>query len=308
VARILFFGTPLYAQVIAAGLYRRFPGDQWRVVTKPDKPQGRKRVLTPSTVAQWAAEEGLPVDKPGRWQDFWPIWAAFQPDWIVTAAYGRILPDTVLQLARWGAYNLHASLLPRWRGPNPIAWAIRAGDEVTGVTLMAMDTGVDTGPIVLQERVPIDSTDTRDTLTVKLAESGIRVFSEARQLYGDGPWPADPQPSTGVTMAPKFQDHESRIVWHEPALVIDRLIRSMSAEPGAYTIWEDQRIKILAAEPVAKAAEGRFGRAILDGNDWLVTTGDGYLRVRQIHPAGKRPMTPGDFLRGRRDKGLVIFQ
>lgn len=297
-ARIIFMGTPEYARRILERIWSA--KDQWLVVTKPDRPVGRRQAMTPSTLAVWADEHRLTVVKPERLKDYRELWTHFHPDWILTAAYGRILPPWVLQLPRWGAFNLHASLLPRWRGANPIAWAIRSGDSVTGVTLMAMDSGVDTGAIVAMAESPIEPHDTTGTLTDRLAEAAAQLWLTTRQQWGDGPWPSYPQPDEGVTLAPKFDRQAGHLDWQQSARELEAWVRSMTPEPGAYTMLDHDRIKILEAEALDAPADGEPGSAVLSRDLWRVATGAGTLLVGRIHPAGRRPMSPGEFVRGRR--------
>ncbi len=301
-ARIIFMGTPEYACRILERIWS--PDDEWLVVTKPDMPVGRRQVMTPSTVAVWAEEHHLTVVKPVRLKDYSKPWTDFQPDWILTAAYGRILQPWVLQLPRWGALNLHASLLPRWRGANPIAWAIRSGDAMTGVTLMAMDSGVDTGAIVATAETPILPQDTTGTLTDRLAEVAAGLWVSTREKWGEGPWPSYPQPHQGVTMAPKFEPQAGHLDWQKSARELDAWVRSMTPEPGAYTMLDNLRIKILRAEALEALVDSEPGLAVLSQDQWRVATGAGTLLVSQIHPAGRRPMSPGEFVRGRRGEAL----
>lgn len=299
-ARIVFMGTPLYAKRILAAVAQR--GDHFLVVTKPDMLVGRHRRETPSAVAVWAQSQGLPLVRPQNLQELRPEVEAFAPDYILTAAYGRILPMWLLQMPKFGSYNLHASLLPRWRGPNPIAWAILTQDAHTGVTLMRMDAGVDTGPIVAQSRCVIDREDTTATLTEKLADIAGCLWIEQAQRWGLGEFPVVAQPSVGVTLAPKFDKDAGRVDWTCGAVALDAQIRSMTPDPGAYTICQQKRLKILRAQVETAVGEGPVGQATLNGNDWLVSTPRGVLRVRTIQPAGGRPMSPGDYVRGRRDE------
>ncbi len=296
-ARIVFMGTPGYAQRILARVWDC--GDTLLVVTKPDMPQGRQRHLAPSTVAQWAQDHGLDVVKPYRLQELRSQVDGFRPDYILTAAYGRILPRWLFELPRFGSYNLHASLLPRWRGPNPVAWAILAQDVETGVTLMHMDEGVDTGPIVNQWRCPITPDDTTASLTEKLADLASGLWMDAMSKWGLTVFPAKAQPEDGVTFASKFDRDAGHVDWTRSARSLDAHIRSMTPDPGAYTIWRDVRLKIWRARVQTMEERWSAGEAILDGSDWLVGTGLGVLRISTIQPAGGRPMSPADYVRGR---------
>ncbi|WP_020374649.1 methionyl-tRNA formyltransferase [Sulfobacillus thermosulfidooxidans] len=304
-ARILFMGTPEYARVILDGLLTR-SDLTIRVVTKADTPQGRHMRLTPSPVAQRASERGLMVDKPDRLVAYKDAWLKWAPDLIITAAYGKILRPWVLGLPRHGAFNLHASLLPRWRGPNPIAWAIRAGDAMTGVTLMRMDQGVDTGDIVAQRSVAITNEMTMGKLTNLLAEQARDLLLEYLDRLLSGQVKETAQDDSQATYAGKFAPEDSRINWNQPATSIDRLIRSMSPEPGAYTMCQGIRVKILecaydkGTQPIATAE--------LAGNHWQIGTAEGVVIVKRVKPAGRKEMTPGDFQRGLHVVGKVVCQ
>ena len=296
-ARIIFMGTPEYARIILQAIHS--PHDQFLVVTKPDMPVGRRQKLMPPPVAVWAQEQGIRVDKPARLRDYRAEWEAFRPDWILTAAYGRILPPWALSLPKWGAYNLHASLLPRWRGPNPVAWAIRAGDALSGVTLMAMDEGMDTGGIVDVVKIPIEPNDCTQSLTRKLAQNAADLWLRNRIRVGLGRLSNTPQSQQGMSYAPKFESGEGHLDFHQSADVLDALVRSMTPAPGAYTIFRDQRIRVLKAKGDSHAGDGPVGTALLVKNDWTISTGKGRLVISAIQPSGRRPMTPGDFVRGR---------
>lgn len=300
--RILFMGTPAYALPVLEALAGR-DDVALRVVTRPDAPAGRGRRLSPSPVAAFAEAHGLLLDRPVKLLPFGTVWREFRPDVVLTAAYGRILPGWLLGLGR-RALNLHASLLPRWRGPNPIAWAIRAGDRETGVTLMEMAAGVDTGPILAQTSVPIGAEDTLGSLTERLAWAARDLLLE--HLEDLLRLPARPQNEDLATEAPKFDPAAGRIDWTLPAAVLDRRIRSMTPDPGAYTTWQDERIGVGPGRPI----EGILppGRAVLDGEAWITGTGEGLIRLEAIRPAGKRWMTPAAFLRGRREPGPVVLR
>lgn len=304
-ARIVFMGTPQYAQQILQGIWR--PTDEWLIVTKPDVPVGRHRTLTPVPVAQWTMSRGLQMLRPRRMKDIEHELKSFDPHWILTAAFGRILAPGVLEIPQYGAYNLHASLLPRWRGANPIAWAIAAGDKRTGVTLMKMDAGVDTGPIVASREVAIDERDTTGTLTARLATVAVSLWNDVRAQYGDGPLPADPQPLEGVTYAPKFEMGTAYIDWDQDRFALDRWIRSMLPEPGVFTRLGERRIKVLAANPCEESWDGPPGEVRPGDQGWRVQVRGGSILLRQIQPVGGRPMTPQEFSRGYRGEGPWIL-
>lgn len=297
-------GTPAYARIIADGLFQ-IPSMELRVVTKPDAPVGRKRIMTPSAVAQWAVEAGLAVDRPKRLKDYEASWREFAPDIIVTASYGKILPPWLLRLAPNDPINVHASLLPRWRGPNPIAWSIYSGDRETGITIMKMDQGIDTGAILLQDSLVIAEDDTVETLTDKLAQRGKNLLVDHWSELLDGRVSPVSQDEGQATYAPKFSIEHARIDWGRSAEDVSRMIRSMSPDPGAYTSAMDMRIKILKAR--SRKGELPVGVAQIEGNMWEIGCGVGVLQVKTIQPAGKKPMTPGDFMRGIRTNQAVML-
>jgi methionyl-tRNA formyltransferase len=300
-ARAVFMGTPAYAVPALDVLAAR--GWDVLVVTRPDRPVGRRRHLTPSPVRQRADQWGFPVLTPNR---VGPRTVArleaFRPDLLITAAYGVILSPAVLAIPASGAYNLHASLLPRWRGANPVAWAIRAGDAQTGVTLMAMDAGVDTGPVVAAASEAIRDDDTTGTLTERLAVLAARLLDSWLETLRGGRPPLCPQDGT-PTWAPKFQPGEERVDWNRPASVVSCHVRSMLPEPGPYTTVDGERIRLLDVRVGDRdRSEGPPGTIVLRGEDWHVACGPGTLVVRRIQPAGRRAMTPGAYLRGRREQ------
>lgn len=304
-ARLLFFGTPDYARIILQGLLQR-PDLVIRVVTKPDTPQGRRLKLAPSPVAQLALASGLHMDRPEKLPQCREAWREFAPDLIVTAAFGKILRPWLLQLPARGAFNLHASLLPRWRGPNPIAWAIRAGDQSTGVTLMAMDEGVDTGAVAAWAAVPIAPSATLGSLTEELAQAARALALENLDQMLAGRLALSPQSGVGATYAGKFDAGDARIAWTAPAREIDRLVHSMSPDPGAYTLCCGVRIKI--TDSAYDEGEQTPGSVTVAGNAWRVGTARGVLVVQKIKPAGRKEMTPGDFMRGLHARGEVVCE
>lgn len=294
--RLVFMGTPRYALPTLEALWRG--GHEVLVVTRPDAPRGRGRRLEPSPVRAWAEAHGLSVLTPSRMDsDVVRTLADFRPTALVTAAFGLILPPAVLALAPHGAYNVHASLLPRWRGPNPVAWAIRAGDGITGVTLMAMDAGVDTGPIVAQRAEAIRPDDTTGTLTERLARIGGELVAAHLPRLAEGPLPARAQPQEG-TRAPKFRPEEARVDFGEPAWAVSARIRSMLPEPGPYTTVGGVRVILLDA--VVEASVQEPGTIRQEGETWIIGCGIGSVRVTRIRPAGRREMTPAAFARGLR--------
>ncbi|TPE62231.1 methionyl-tRNA formyltransferase [Sandaracinobacter neustonicus] len=298
--RIAFMGTPDFAATALNALVQA--GHQVAAVyTQPPRPANRGR-LTPSAVQLRAEALGLNVRTPAslKGEAEQAAFAALDLDYAVVAAYGLLLPKAVLEAPRHGCLNIHASLLPRWRGAAPIQRAILAGDSETGVAIMQMERGLDTGPVRLEGRMPIGR-ETTGELTVALAEMGARLMLE---VLADLPGhPPVPQPEQGVTYAHKIDKAESRIDWSLPARQIDRLVRAMQPSPGAWFDSGGSRVKLIAAEPAPGG--GAPGTLIGDsvaatGGGGMAATGDGALRLLTVQPEGKPRMAAADWLRGRR--------
>jgi methionyl-tRNA formyltransferase len=295
--RVGFAGTPEFAAVALDALLAAGLGVPL-VLTQPDRPAGRGLKLTPSPVKQRALAAGLPVAQPrslrldGKFpDDAHAAQAALQAadlDVLVVAAYGLILPAWVLATPRRGCINIHASLLPRWRGAAPIHRAIEAGDTQTGITLMQMDQGLDTGPMRLAQAVAIEPGDTTGTLHDKLAALGGRLLV---QLLADlDRWPPVPQPDTGATYAAKIDKAEARIDWTQPAAVIERKLRAFDPQPGCSFDWNGQTFKLWRATVVRAFAPGVApGTARAEAGGLTIACGQDALRVEQLQaPGGRR--------------------
>lgn len=292
-ARIVFMGTPDFAVPTLRALIAHH--EVVGVVTQPDRPAGRRSVLTPPPIKGVALDHGIDVFQPEklrkadaiatlkRWEDI---------DVYVVAAFGQILPQSVLDIPRLGSINVHASLLPRWRGAAPIQAAILAGDDRTGVTIMRMDEGLDTGPMLLAEAVPIGPETTASTLHDTLAVLGARLI--LRALAEDPP--AVPQPDEGVTYAPKLTREDGRIDWSRDAAAIDRQVRALNPWPGTHTRHGDEALKVLGAAPLPERTEAPPG-TVLDGG--RVACGGGtVLRLTRLQRAGRASQDIDAFLRG----------
>ena len=272
------------------------------VVTQPDRPAGRGRELKPSPVKVAAESAGIPVYQPHslRSEDAAVPLHEWQPAVIVVAAFGQILRPHVLELPPKGCVNVHASLLPRWRGASPIQHAILAGDEQTGITLMQMDKGMDTGAIYVQEATPISADDTSATLHDRLAELGAQMLRSFLDDIVNGRLQAKAQDDELATYAPMIKKEAGQIEWQESAAAIDRLIRAMTPWPGAYTEWDGQYLKILAARPQPARSLGvQTGTVALVDGELLVQTGEGALALDQVQPSGKKAQDAEAFVRGR---------
>ncbi|GIW55857.1 MAG: methionyl-tRNA formyltransferase [Nitrospiraceae bacterium] len=299
--RIVFMGTPDFAVPSLEALLKS--GETVvGVVTQPDRPKGRGRALTPSPVKLVCQREGLPVLQPVKMKDpaFLDALKNWQPDLIAVAAFGRILPPAILNLPSKGCVNVHASLLPKYRGAGPIQWAIINGERETGITTMLMDEGMDTGAILLQEAVPIEPDDTAGTLSAKLAQVGGRLLLETVRRLKAGTLAPRPQDHTQATLAPLLKKEDGLIDWTRPAVEIANRIRGLAPWPGAYTFAGEDRWKIWKAT----AKDGQTDKAVpgtiigLAKEAILVSTGDGLLSITEIQPANSRRMTAAQFLAG----------
>ncbi|WP_029420573.1 methionyl-tRNA formyltransferase [Alicyclobacillus macrosporangiidus] len=305
--RIVFFGTPDFAVPVL----RALAGAPWAevagVVTQPDRPAGRRQTLTPPPVKRAAQELGLPVWQPERVRapEALEAIARLEPDVCVTAAYGQILPQRLLDIPRRGCLNVHASLLPRWRGAAPIHRAILAGDERTGVTLMEMVAALDAGPIVGAREIPIDPDDDAGTLHDKLAALGAALVLELLPDYVAGRVIPQPQPEDGVTYADRITRADEWIDWQRPVREVHNQVRGLRPWPGASAQVDGGALKVWRTAPataVEVPAEPGVVRMFPDVGV-AVRCADGWLRMDEVQPAGRRRMPAADWWRGlRRDE------
>ncbi|CAB3735611.1 Methionyl-tRNA formyltransferase [Paraburkholderia sediminicola] len=308
--RVIFAGTPEFAAAALAAIHSAgFPVPL--VLTQPDRPAGRGMKLQASPVKRYAQEHGLAVAQPPslRCAGKYPTEAAAAIDQLratphdvmVVAAYGLILPQEVLDIPALGCINIHASLLPRWRGAAPIHRAIEAGDAETGITLMQMDVGLDTGAMISEARTPISADDTTATLHDRLAQDGAKLIVEALiELERSGKLAATPQPADGVTYAEKIGKHEAALDWRKPAAVLARQVRAFDPFPGGVGTLEDgTSIKIWAAVPVeaqGNTAPGTIADVSPEGV--VIACGDGALRLTQLQKPGGKRLPVREFLAG----------
>jgi len=297
--RVVFAGTPEFA-VPALAAIAAAGHDLSLVLTRPDRPAGRGLAMVASPVKRWAERHGLAVFQPASLKDPEPqarIRAA-AAEVMVVAAYGLILPQAVLDIPPRGALNVHASLLPRWRGAAPIARAILAGDALTGVSIMQMDAGLDTGPVLLSEAVPIAPDATAGTLHDELAALGARLIVAALEALARGTLVPRPQPEAGVTYAPKIDKAEANIDWRRPAAQIERQIRAFNPFPGAAATLDGAALKIWRAALLPDAT-GEPGAVLAAGAGGIdVACGRGALRVLELQRAGGKRLGAAEFLRG----------
>ena len=301
--RIVFAGTPEFAVSSLRAAARHH--EVVAVYTQPDRPAGRGRALAPSPVKLEAVARGIPVFQPESLKDeaAQAQLRALQPDLMVVVAYGLILPKAVLAVPTYGCWNVHASLLPRWRGAAPIQRAIQAGDVQTGVCLMQMEAGLDTGPVLLDQALPIAATDTGGQLHDKLAALGAQVLSDGLGLLRAGIKPiARPQPAEGVTYAHKLDKAEARLEWTGDAKALARTVRAFNPWPIAEAQLAGERVRIhgaVALDDNRGQAPGTVIGASRDGID--IACGQGALRLRVLQREGGKAITAADYLNARRD-------
>ncbi|MDE2563727.1 MAG: methionyl-tRNA formyltransferase [Sphingomonadales bacterium] len=291
--KIIFMGTPEFAVPALLALVEA-GHEVVAAYTQPPRPAGRGKKLQPSPVQLAAEARGIAVRYPQtlKGADEQAAFAALEADVAVVAAYGLILPQAVLDAPRLGCLNVHGSLLPRWRGAAPVQRAILAGDEETGVCIMQMEAGLDTGPVLARAAVPIDAL-TAGELTAELAEIGARLMVEV--LTGYEGLEAVPQPDDGVTYAKKIDKAESRLDFARPAIAVERQVRAFAPVPGAFFELQGERYRVLAAEVVA--GQGAAGTTIDDA--LTVACGDGAIRPLTVQRAGRPAMDAASLLRGR---------
>ncbi|MGB0629916.1 MAG: methionyl-tRNA formyltransferase [Alphaproteobacteria bacterium] len=290
--RVVFMGTPDFSVPALAALIDA-GHEIVCVYSQPPRPAGRGHKEKPSPVQAFAESRGLAVRYPASFKDANTLaaFAALDADVAVVAAYGLILPKAVLEAPRLGCINIHASLLPRWRGAVPIQRAILAGDTETGITIMQMDEGLDTGPMLMTEAVPIAGSTTASELHDTLAEIGGRLIVEV--LSGEMP-PAVPQPDKGATYASKLDRAEGRIDWTQSAVELDRRVRALNPWPGVWCERDGERLRVLAAAPV----DGNGAPGTVIAGPLTVACGDGALKIKRVQRAGKSAMPAEDYVRG----------
>ena len=305
--RIVYMGTPEFAVPALAALRESGDAHGWEVVgvvTQPDRPAGRGKRLLMSPVKEYALAHNLPVLQPGRLRrepDAIGALAELAPDVMVVAAYGQILPKAVLEIPTFGCLNIHASLLPAWRGASPITAALLAGQAETGVTLMLMDVGMDTGPMLAQAQMAIGADDTTASLSERLAAQGAVLLVESlpRWLTGEIA-PVDQADLPGqVSTCSLVKKEDGQIDWRQPAAHIERMVRAYTPWPSAFTVWKGQNFKIWQAR--VTAGKAGTGEVVATGDGVAVGTGDGLLALTTVQPAGKRTLDIRSFLNGAPD-------
>lgn len=304
--RVIFFGTPDFSALTLKELINVSGIEVGCVVTQPDRPQGRGNELTPSPIKKLASSHHIPVIQPENIrkneEDFIQAVREFGPyDIGVVIAFGQILSQKVLDLPKNGCVNIHASLLPRWRGAAPIQRAIMAGDKETGIALMKMELGLDTGPVYCTEKVAIEDFDTFEILHDRLSHVGAKLLAENIRRIASGLLAPQLQPNDGITYAHKIENEETQIDWSKSSVQINNLIRALNPVPGAFTIASGKRLKIFEAQPVRSLKTGNFnpGQIVaVDSTKLEIQCGEGILALLQVQLEGKKKMSTTEFIRG----------
>ncbi len=306
--RVLFMGTPDFALPSLKTLIDT--EEVVAVVTQPDRPRGRGMVLTPPPVKELALKHGIPVLQPSslKGEDVVKEIGSYRPDLIVVVSYGKILPKAILDLPPLGCINVHASLLPKYRGAAPINWALINGEKETGITIMQMDEGMDTGDILLQKAISIDEDDDAESLSEKLSLLGATLLKEAIALLKEGRLNPIPQDGAKATYAPPIKKEDGAIPWEWDAWKIRDFVRGMNPWPGAYTFWRGKRLKILKGVALG-SGDGEPGVVKAVSKEGIdVATGKGIFRITRIQPEGRKAMDVSDFIQGYRIHGGERFE
>ncbi|MBI2381818.1 MAG: methionyl-tRNA formyltransferase [Gammaproteobacteria bacterium] len=300
--RIVFAGTPEFAALHLQALLDA-GHSVVAVYTQPDRPAGRGQKLQPSPVKALALEHGLPVRQPASLKapEAQAELAAFAPDLMIVVAYGLLLPQAVLDIPRLGCVNVHGSLLPRWRGAAPIQRAVLAGDAESGVGIMRMEAGLDTGPVLLEKRLSLAADETGGSLHDRLAALGCEALVEALPGIADGSLKASPQPEAGVSYAHKLAKEEARLDWRKTAAELERQVRAFNPWPVAETALGGDKLRIWQA--AAETGSGQPGGILsADRNGILVACGSGALRLEQLQLPGGKPLSAQEILNGRGER------
>jgi len=298
--RIVFFGTPAFAIPVLKNLLQG-PDEVVAVVTQPDREKGRGRKVILSPVKELALQHGLTLFQPEKVREeaFQEKIKSLHPDLFVVVAYGQILPKSLLKIPKHGAVNIHASLLPKYRGAAPIPWAILKGERLTGVTTMMMDEGMDTGDILLQTEIPIGDEETSETLQDRLALLGAQLLLEIVRGMKAGNIHPIQQDHSKATYAPPLKKEDGQIDWGKEAKEIDRQVRALNPWPGAFTEWNGQLLKIYKGEVREETSERKAGIVSWVGSNFIeVGTGKDSFLIKEVQLEGKRRMSVRDFLAG----------
>jgi methionyl-tRNA formyltransferase len=299
--RVVFMGSPQFA----VPPFEELVLNQYQVVavyTPPDRAAGRGRTLVSPPLKLAAKSLGVEVVQPPSFKETGVVakLAQFRPEVIVVAAFGQLLPRSVLEIPRFGVVNVHPSLLPRFRGASPVASAILAGDEFTGVSIMLLDEGMDTGPVLARAQVPISAWDNTGSLTTKLSLVGARLLVETLPHYLRGELTPQPQNEAEATASRPLKKEEGEIDWHLPAVELWRRVRAFYPWPGCYTRWRGKKLDIIEAVPLSGEKALKVGEVVATSAAFGVSTGDGVLGILRLRLEGKKVMPAAEFLRGQR--------
>ena len=307
--KIIFLGTPEFAIPSLEGLYEK--ENVVAVVTQPDKPKGRGLKPSPSPIKIWALSKGLKVLEPLKLKDSQVIETlkSFLPDLIVVCAYGKILPKELLEIPKFGCWNIHASLLPKYRGASPINWAILEGEKETGITIILMDEGLDTGPILLQKKIPILEEDNAITLAKKLSLLGKEAILEAIELHKKGILKPFPQPEEGISYAPILKKEDGFFTFEESAKIIERKTKAFLPWPVAFTYYKNKLLKVFSAKAIPIEHKEKPG-TILDINKEgiLVATSENAILLKEVQLEGKKKISAYEFACGQRLKAGALLE
>jgi len=304
--RVVFMGTPEFAVPALDKLSSSTDYDIVGVYAQPDKSAGRGRKLALTPVKEFAIAHNLPILQPHslRTPEAQAELAALAPDVIIVAAYGLILPRAVLDLPPHGCINIHASLLPKYRGAAPINAAILSGEPITGITLMRMDEGVDTGPMLAQAELAIHADDTTTTLTGRLAQLGADLLAQTLPRWLAGQIEPQAQDESLATFAPRLSKQDGRLDWSLPAVELERRVRAFDPWPGTFTLWQSKRLKVNQVQILNfkfEISNLKLGQVIQEDNSVGIITGQGVLELIEVQLEGKRAMSASDFVRGQPD-------
>lgn len=300
-SRIIFMGTPQFAVPSLDALIKA-GHDIRAAVTQPDKPRGRGLASQPCPVKELAASHGIPVLQPAkiRQDDFIEALRALRPDFIAVVAYGKILPPAILDIPPKGCINLHASILPKYRGAAPINWAIINGEKETGACTMLMDEGMDTGPVYFCERTPIEPDETAEELSKRLSFLGAGLLARTIGMLLEGDFKPTPQEHALATSAPMLKKEDGRIDWSRDAQRIADLVRGFYPWPGAHTVWKGL-LKVHRGRAVEAEAQGMEPGTVVEAKDTIqVACGKGVFEITELQPENKKRMLASDFVKGYR--------
>lgn len=306
--RVVFFGTPAFSASFLEALANDAAIDVVGVVCQPDEPIGRKKILTAPPTKTFALSQSIPVFQPTKLKDetFLSNVADLKADVAVIVAYGRILPKVLLDLIPRGFINVHPSLLPKYRGPSPMQAAIAAGDATSGVTIMKIDEGMDTGPMLAQVQIDLGPRETTESLTSRVVAIGAPLLIDSLKGFITGSITPKPQSGENISICGLLKKEDGKIDWNLPATVIDAKIRAYTPWPGCWTIWQigasDLQVKIIDAEPIVPSEtvpESTAGNPFCYQNSLIVPAGNSsFIAINTIQPAGGKPMSGSDFARG----------